>query len=244
MDFSLPALLTSAASASAPGASAAGMDFSFAAIWASMGLFARAVFFVLAIMSMASLMVMFERIFIFWKSRGQSTRFAQKMASLLGGGDLAAAAGAQLEKESGYLGRVINAGLAAFRVAPKKHDAAVESVARALERQAAREVEVLKRGLNVLATVGSTAPFIGLLGTVMGIVNSFEMMSATGSGGLGTVSAGIAEALVATAFGLLVAIPAVMAFNFLQSWVDARAVDMSESANELLDVVAKHYARE
>lgn len=92
--------------------------------------------------------------------------------------------------------------------------------------------------------MGSTAPFIGLLGTVMGIVNSFEMMSATGSGGLGTMSAGIAEALVATAFGLLVAIPAVMAFNFLQSWVDARAVDMSESANELLDVVAKHYARE
>ena len=112
-------------------------------------------------------------------------------------------------------------------------------MARALERQAQREVQSLKRGLGVLATVGSTAPFVGLLGTVMGIVNAFQPMAAPGSGGLGTVSAGIAEALITTAFGLLVAIPAVMAYNYLQGWVDARAVDISESSNEFLDVVAK-----
>jgi biopolymer transport protein ExbB/biopolymer transport protein TolQ len=122
-------------------------------------------------------------------------------------------------------------------VGPK--EATVESVARALERQAQREVQSLKRGLNLLATVGSTAPFVGLLGTVMGIVNAFQQMAISGSGGLGTVSAGIAEALVTTAFGLLVAIPAVMLYNFLQGWVDARAVDISESSNEFLDVVAK-----
>jgi len=103
-------------------------------------------------------------------------------------------------------------------------------------------VQSLKRGLTVLATVGSTAPFVGLMGTVMGIVNAFTMMAASGSGGLGTVSAGIAEALVTTAFGLLVAIPAVVAFNFLQGWIDGRAVDISESSNEFLDAVAKHYA--
>jgi len=74
---------------------------------------------------------------------------------------------------------------------------------------------------------------------VMGIVNSFQAMATTGSGGLGTVSAGIAEALITTAFGLLVAIPAVMAYNYLQGWVDARAVDISESSNEFLDLVAK-----
>jgi biopolymer transport protein ExbB/biopolymer transport protein TolQ len=91
----------------------------------------------------------------------------------------------------------------------------------------------------VLATVSSTAPFVGLLGTVMGIVNSFQSMAASGSGGLGTVSAGIAEALVTTAFGLLVAIPAVMAYNYLQGWVDERAIDISESSNELLDLVAR-----
>src|SRR5258708_2477935 len=96
----------------------------------------------------------------------------------------------------------------------------------------------MKRGQGVLATVSSTAPFVGLLGTVMGIVNSFQAMASSGSGGLGTVSAGIAEALITTAFGLLVAIPSVMMFNYFTGWIDARAVDMSESANEFLDLVA------
>jgi biopolymer transport protein TolQ len=78
----------------------------------------------------------------------------------------------------------------------------------------------------------------------MGIITAFQQMAASGSGGLGTVSGGIAEALITTAFGLLVAIPAVMAFNFLQGWVDARAVDISESSNEFLDAVARHLAAE
>jgi biopolymer transport protein TolQ len=165
------------------------------------------------------------------------------MAKLMAGGDIAAAAAAGLNKQVGHIGRVINAGLVAFKLAPADRDTAIESVARALERQAAREVQVFKRGLGVLATVGSTAPFIGLLGTVMGIVNAFQSMAISGSGGLGTVSAGIAEALITTAFGLLVAIPAVMAFNFLQGWVDARSVDISESSNEFLDAISKHYAK-
>ena len=215
------------------------MDFSFAHLWSSMGLFAKTIVVVMGIMSVVSLLVMFERLVVFNRSRRQSRQFAERMGKLLSGGDLSGAAAANLGADIGHLGRVISAGLAAFRVAPKNHDAAVESVARALERQAQREVQSLKRGLGVLATVGSTAPFVGLLGTVMGIVHSFQMMAASGSGGLGTVSGGISEALITTAFGLLVAIPAVMAYNFLQGWVDARAVDISESSNEFLDVVAK-----
>ena len=218
------------------------MDFSLGHLWSSMGLFAKAIVLLMGLMSIASLLVMVERLTVFNKSRSQSRAFAQAMSTLLATGELAAAAKADLGKEVGHLGRVINAGLAAYRIAPKNHDAAVESVARALERQALREVQTLKRGLGLLATVGSTAPFVGLLGTVMGIVNSFQSMAATGSGGLGTVSAGIAEALITTALGLLVAIPAVMAYNFLQGWVDDRTVDISESANEFLDVVARHYA--
>jgi biopolymer transport protein ExbB/biopolymer transport protein TolQ len=143
-------------------------------------------------------------------------------------------------KDIGHLGRVIGSGLTAYRISPSDKEVAVESVARALERQAQREVQSFKRGLGVLATVGSTAPFVGLLGTTMGIVNAFQLMAAAGSGGLGTISAGIAEALITTAFGLLVAIPAVMAYNFLQGWVDARSVDISESSNEFLDVVARN----
>ncbi|MBI4701784.1 MAG: MotA/TolQ/ExbB proton channel family protein [Deltaproteobacteria bacterium] len=175
------------------------------------------------------------------RSQAQSHAFARRLAELLGAGDVDGAAAAALGRRIGHLGRVIMAGLGAYRSADRDNaDLAYESVARALERQAQRELLVLRRGHAVLATVGATAPFVGLLGTVMGIVNAFQQMAKTGAGGLGTVSAGIAEALVTTAFGLLVAIPAVMAYNFLQNWIDQRAVDISESSNELLDVVARH----
>lgn len=216
------------------------MQFTLSDLWAHMGLFARLVVIVMAIMSLASLVVMAERMVVFRKTRRDSRNFAAKMGAILSKGDLNTAANTNLGKDVGHLGRVINAGLTAYKVT--RGEQQVESVARALERQAQREVQSLKRGLGLLATVGSTAPFVGLLGTTMGIVNAFQLMAAAGSGGLGTISAGIAEALVTTAFGLLVAIPAVMAYNFLQGWVDARAVDISESSNEFLDVVARQAA--
>jgi len=217
------------------------MEFTLVSLYSHMGIFAKLIVFVLAIMSVLSLVVMFERLVVFNRSRSESRNFADKMANLLTKGGLTAAADAKLGTKVGHLGRVIGAGLNAFKITSDAtdKDLRVESVARALERQAQREVQSLKRGLGLLATVGSTAPFVGLLGTVMGIVSAFQSMAATGSGGLGTVSAGIAEALITTAFGLLVAIPAVMAYNYLQGWVDARAVDISESSNEFLDVMAK-----
>jgi len=205
-----------------------------------MGLFARLIVIFMGVMSISSLIVAAERIVVFMKSNGDSKGFAQKMGAVLAKGDLQTALNTKLGKDIGHLGRVIGAGLTALRTTNGAgRELTVESVARGLERQAQREVQSFKRGLGVLATVGSTAPFVGLLGTVMGIVNSFKLMAASGSGGLGTVSAGIAEALVTTAFGLLVAIPAVMLYNFLQGWVDARAVDIAESSNEFLDVVSR-----
>ncbi|HZN92451.1 MAG TPA: MotA/TolQ/ExbB proton channel family protein [Myxococcales bacterium] len=215
------------------------MQFTMTELWGHMGIFARIIVIVMGFMSLLSLIVMAERLVVFRKSRSESRSFAEKMGAILAKGDLNTAASTNMGKNVGHLGRVISAGLMAYRLSPANREVAVESVARALERQAQREVQSLKRGLGLLATVGSTAPFVGLLGTVMGIVTAFQQMAATGSGGLGTVSAGIAEALVTTAFGLLVAIPAVMAYNYLQGWVDARAVDISESSNEFLDVVAK-----
>lgn len=216
------------------------MQFTLGDLWAHMGLFARLIVGVMAVMSVASLVVMAERLVVFRRSRRDSRTFAEKMGAILAKGDLNTAAQQNLGKNVGHLGRVIGAGLMAYRLAPQGNkDVAVESVGRALERQSQREVQTLKRGLGVLATVGSTAPFVGLLGTVMGIINAFQSMAESGSGGLGTVSAGISEALITTAFGLLVAIPAVMAYNFLQGWVDARGVDMSEASNEFLDLVAR-----
>jgi biopolymer transport protein ExbB/TolQ len=217
------------------------MQFTLADLWTHMGLFARLIVLVLAVMSIASLFVTGERLFAFRKAKRQSIEFAGRLAALLQQGGIDAAAAAEAGPDPGYLGRVLDAGLGAYRSAPKGDpELTFESVSRALERQAQREVQSLKRGQGVLGTVSSTAPFIGLLGTVMGIVNAFQLMAASGSGGLATVSAGIAEALITTAFGLLVAIPAVMAFNYLSGFIDARAVDISESSNELLDVLAKH----
>jgi biopolymer transport protein ExbB/TolQ len=217
-------------------------QFTISELWGHMGLFARLVVYVLGIMSLASIIVMAERVVSFIKSNRDSRQFATALAKTIEMSGLDEAAKAKPGKNVGHLGRVLSSGLNAYtmtRTAGTTADLTIESVARALERQGQREQQNLKRGLNLLATVGSTAPFVGLLGTVVGIINAFESMAATGSGGLGTVSAGISEALVTTAFGLLVAIPAVMAFNYMQGWVDARMVDMTESSNELLDAVAR-----
>src|SRR3954447_24493865 len=151
------------------------MQFTLPELWAQMGLFARLIVLAMAVMSTLSLVIAGERIFVFFKSKSQSREYADKMSRVLGKGDLATVMAAPVVKDdAGHLGRVINAGLVALKAAPTKdRDVAVESVARALERQAQREVQSLKRGLGLLATVGSTAPFVGLLGTVMGIVNAF-----------------------------------------------------------------------
>jgi biopolymer transport protein ExbB/TolQ len=217
------------------------MQFTMTDLWRHMGLFARVIVGVLAIMSIASLYVTGERLFTLRKAKAQSVDFARKMGALFSQGGVEAAAAVEAGPNVGYLGRVIEAGLSAYRTTRAVADPELifESVSRALERQATREVQLMKSGQGVLGTVGSTAPFVGLLGTVMGIVNSFQSMAMTGSGGLGTVSAGIAEALVTTAFGLIVAIPAVMFFNYFQGWIESRTVDIAEASNELLDMLAR-----
>jgi biopolymer transport protein ExbB/TolQ len=216
------------------------MQFTLTELWHHMGLFARVIVGVMAIMSIASLYVTAERLFTLRKAKRQSLAYARKMGALFSQGGIEAAAAVEGGPNIGYLGRTIEAGLAAYRTTRGgDHELIFESVSRALERQAQREAQSMKSGQGVLGTVGSTAPFVGLLGTVMGIVNSFQSMAATGSGGLGTVSAGIAEALITTAFGLLVAIPAVMFFNYFTGWIEARNVDVAEASNELLDVLAR-----
>jgi biopolymer transport protein TolQ len=218
------------------------VSFSLSDLWLNTGTFAKSIVLVMLLMSAVSVFVTCERIVVFLRSKSASRRYAQSVAQSFGNGELQSAAIGGTDV--GYIGRVIEAGITAFRTSPSKDEQfTVETVARALERQAQRELQQLRRGQSVLGTVSSTAPFVGLLGTVIGIVTAFQEMAATGSGGLATVSGGIAEALVTTAIGLLVAIPAVFAFNFLQGWVDARAVDIAESSNEFLDFVARQFHR-
>jgi len=219
------------------------MDFTLSALWASMGIFAKGIVIVLIIMSVASLGVLVERLIHFSRSAGRSRDFAERLNTFIAKNDFPAmidfGSGAAKAPTSGFLGKVIGSGLSAWKSATgREHEVVVESTMRAVERSSGREVAVLKRGLGVLATVGSTAPFVGLLGTVMGIINTFQLMKG-GSASLATVGPGISEALVTTALGLVVAIPAVMGFNYLNSRVDGFTVDMQESGNELIDLVAK-----
>jgi biopolymer transport protein ExbB/biopolymer transport protein TolQ len=115
----------------------------------------------------------------------------------------------------------------------------INSAERAVERNMLLEITNLKRGLAVLATVGATAPFVGLLGTTMGIVNAFTSMAASGSGGLASIGGGIAEALITTAFGLLVAIPAVWAYNYFQTKIDNLTAEMTYVSKEMVDYLIK-----
>jgi biopolymer transport protein ExbB/biopolymer transport protein TolQ len=118
----------------------------------------------------------------------------------------------------------------------------VAAAERAIERATMMTVADMKKGLGGLATIATTAPFIGLFGTVVGIINAFRGMAASGAGGLGSVSAGISEALVTTALGLFVAIPAVWLYNLFLNKIDRFTVEMSNSASELIDYFMKRQA--
>jgi biopolymer transport protein ExbB/biopolymer transport protein TolQ len=137
---------------------------------------------------------------------------------------------------------VVEAGLQEFRAHGVSHELAgeqIESSRRACERAEAIVNAELKRGLSGLATIGATAPFVGLFGTTVGIINAFQGMSTEKTAGLSAVAGGISEALVTTAFGLFVAVPAVWAYNYFTNKVEAFAIEMTNSSSELIDYFIK-----
>ena len=110
--------------------------------------------------------------------------------------------------------------------------------------QRAIKTAEFKRGLSGLATIGSTAPFVGLFGTVFGIINAFSAMGDAGQAGIGAVASGISEALFTTALGLLVAVPAVWLFKYFTGIVDGFIVEMDNSASELVDYFIKNRTKQ
>jgi biopolymer transport protein ExbB len=221
------------------------MSFSLLDIWNHMGFTARSVNFTMLIMSIYSISIMIERYMTFHKTKTQSRSYAPKVAKLLKDGKVQDAIRISSTKEvkNSHLAKVLLAGLQEYQYQKESgegsRDDMMESAHRAIERATALNLTDLKRGLSGLGTVGATAPFVGLFGTVAGIINAFRGMAMTGSGGIGAVSAGIAEALIATAFGLFVAIPAVWAFNYLTTRVEGFTVEMDNSTSELIDYMAK-----
>ena len=211
-------------------------------LWEQMGLMVKLIMALLAVMSMWSMGVFFERLFTFTQAGKQSKLFAPQAAKHLKDGRLKDAIAISQSKNYKYshLGKVVLAGLQEYQFqkesgATLNRDDVVDGVRRAIQRTSALTAADLKKGMGMLATIGATAVFVGLLATTIGVINAFQGIAATGSGGLGAVSAGISEALVGTAVGLFVAIPAVWFYNYLTGRIEFFNVEMDNSSSELVD---------
>jgi len=207
-------------------------------MFTSMGWVAKAVVLLLFILSAYSIGVMIERWLIYRQARKQSRLFTPAVAECLREGkiDEAIALGEQYNKS--HLAKVLVSGLHELQAHAKSKEIPGESIEasrRALERATAIAIEDLKRGLGALATIGSTAPFVGLFGTTVGIINAFMGMKTEETAGIAAVAGGIAEALITTAMGLFVAVPAVWAFNAFTNRVETFTVEMDNSSSELID---------
>lgn len=222
------------------------MDMGPIELWNSMGFIAKAVVIALAVLSIYSLYVAFERVMFFRRARRQSLGFVKASGALMRQAQYQQAIDCARKFPDSHLAQVVNAGLMQFHLEtttrPEVNRDAVDAAKRAIERAAMFTLASLKRGTGGLATIATTAPFIGLFGTVIGIINAFEGMADSGSGGLGAVSAGISEALVTTALGLFVAIPAAWMFNHLTNELEHFQMEMSNSASEMLDYFLKQVA--
>ena len=215
-------------------------------LWEQMGIPVKTLMIVLGLMSMWSMGVFFERLFTFTQAGKQSKAFAPQVAKHLKDGHLKDAIAVAQSKNYKYshLGKVVLAGLQEYQFQKDagvelSRDDVIDSVRRAIQRASALTAADLKKGMGSLATIGATAVFVGLLATTLGVINAFQGIAATGSGGLGAVSAGIAEALVGTAIGLFVAIPAVWFYNALTTRIEFFNVEMDNSSSELVDYFIK-----
>ena len=224
------------------------MQMSLVDLWLSMGWFAKSIVFLMAIMSMLSLGTALNKWVKLLRAQKETARFAPEFSRFLQEEQMEGAIALSTKYKHSHVARVLAGALEEIK--PLLRDgnvtvADINSAERAIERNQLILIAELKRGTGILATVGATAPFVGLLGTTMGVVNAFQgMAGGGGSGGIGAISAGIAEALITTAFGLMVAIPAVWIYNYFQTKTDFLTVEMTYSGKELIDYLIKNVGSE
>jgi biopolymer transport protein ExbB/biopolymer transport protein TolQ len=204
----------------------------------------KAVIVVLIILSVYSIAVMIDKFRSYKAARNESLEFLPLFVKNLKDNNFSGALDAARKYKRSHIAKVVSAGLIEYdndkAELADSHDL-VAAVGRALDRAVSLTAAEMKKGTGGLATIGSSAPFIGLFGTVVGIINAFTGIAASGSGGLATVSAGISEALITTAFGIFVAVPAVMAFNYFTTRLERFQIEMSNSSAELLDFFLKKH---
>lgn len=212
-------------------------------MFGDMGFIAWGVVIVLLAMSIYSISIMFEKWKTFKAARSESVAYLPILVKALRENKLDDAVNQSKKFSKSHIAKVVSAGLVEFQNQNAGQTAfnLVEAVERQLEMAGAMTSAEMKKGLGALATIGSTAPFIGLFGTVMGILNAFQGIATSGSGGLASVAGGIAEALVTTALGLFVAIPALMAFNYFTGSLERFQIEMTNSAREVVDFFLKKH---
>lgn len=222
------------------------VGFDIRSMWAQMGIPAKIVVVLLFLMSAYSIGVMIDRFLAYTAARKQSRQFAPAVAGALREGKLDEAIKIADRYKKSHLAKVVVAGLQEFKAHELSSEIPgeeIEASRRALDRAEAITHAELKRGVSTLATIGASAPFVGLFGTVVGIINAFKGISTEKSTGLGAVAGGISEALVATALGLFVAIPAVWAYNYFTTKLEGFDVEMGNSSSELIDYFLKRSQR-
>lgn len=208
-----------------------------------MGVPAKLVFLVMILMLIWCIYVAIERTLLYVRARAQSRAVADAVTGPLSKGDLDGALKVVKNEayKLSYLAIIIRAGLEEYAKEPTEYG--LRALKRALEIKGPIEVANLRKGMNVLATTGSTTPFVGLVGTIFGIINAFAVMSTVGGGDLTAISGGIAEALVSTAVGITVAIVAIWIYNYFNAVLDDIQKDMTTAMQEIEDWAEKDLHR-
>jgi len=224
------------------------MSWDLVEMWHSMSLIPKGVVIVLVLMSVYCFATGIERLIVFGKAKKQSRILLRQISTLWQEGKVEESIKLCSDKrfKNSHIAKVMVAGLneLQFQQDSRVSQAeVVESAKKAIERATIKGVQEFKRGLNGLATIGSTGPFVGLFGTVFGIITAFQGMGVSGSGGIGAVAGGIAEALVTTGFGIIVAVVAVWFFNILLNKVDIFTGEMANASSELIDHFIKLKAK-
>jgi biopolymer transport protein ExbB/TolQ len=217
------------------------MHFNLIELWAGMNNLVKFVVVVLTVQALACLAVTVDRIILLVGAYRRGRKFARSAGPVLAKGDLQGALELAREDRASHLSGFIRVGVETYLARLRKgldRTKAAELAARAVERKSENLSESLQKGMNVLASTGSTAPFIGLLGTVLGILNAFKLVGQQGSGGIGTIGVAIAEALIVTGYGLMVAIPSVLLFNWLSTRIARYEAGLSHARQELVDHLA------
>ena len=221
------------------------MQLSLWELWQSMGWFAKGIVFVLLFMSILVMSIAGKKLYELRKSRKATLKFMPKFSKALSEADFATAQQLVDDHQQSHLAaafRRVFPSLTFHSQDQSLSAAEISSVQRLIDLNSIEQVARFRRGLGVLATIGATAPFVGLLGTTMGVVNAFQGMSTSG-GGLEAITAGIAEALITTAFGLAVALPAVWLYNYFINRIDYVSMEITYATKEFVDFLLRYEAK-